>query len=264
MNNTGYQKEFLEAIETLFTIHLDTASSEHGIRTIREQDGKYKKFTPTSFVYAFFEFNILYNYDWNLSVTNKRLIAYDDDGYVPGTDILKYFYKTDEGLKISERNKIKLFVQFCFNDRNFAKGYRENFYIILSRIYNDVEIKKALNKDKITIDETIDQEDIDSFIEALYNILEEGCDNTFKDDIITCLLFIYKIRCNLFHGHKTIRDIEGSVNQRTKLTIYFYFIIAVCQMFYSYLDYRKVPYITHWFKKISFEILCDEIGLNNE
>ena len=153
---------------------------------------------------------------------------------------------------------------FSFSDRNFAIGYKENFYTILSRIYNDVEIKDALNKDKITIDETIVQEDIDSFLEALYNILEEGCNESFNKDITTCLLFIYKIRCNLFHGHKTIRDIERNVNQRTKLTIYFYFIIAVCQMFYSYLDYRKIPYITLRHKKISFEILCDELGLNKE
>lgn len=263
INSNGYQKEFSDSIETMFTIHVDTASTEHGIRTIGAEGG-YRKFTPTSFVYAFFEFNILYNYDWYQSINKGRLIAFDDDDYEPGTNIEKFFYKTDDGLKITEKNKIRLFIQFCFGDRNFALGYREKFYKILSKIYTDNEIKIAVSQKTIEVDETIKQDDIDKFLKALYNILDAGGKDSFKYDITDCLLFIYKIRCNLFHGHKTIRDIEGNPNQRTKLAIYFYFIIAVCQMLYSYLDYKRIPYITLWYEKISYSILCKEIGLDRE
>lgn len=234
--NDDKHHKFLKAIETMNTIHLDTACYEHGIRYPK---GEFKKYTPTSFVYAFFEFNVLYNYDWFSSIDKKELIESD---------------------KPTEKKKIESFVKFCFQNESFANQFKPSLFKIINCKYNDDEILEAFQT--IVEDDGISQEEVNDFKDASKRIFDEGSD-TFKVDMIDCLTFVYRIRCNLFHGHKTIKDIEYAPSQKTKLTVYFYFIISICQMFFSYLDYKKVPYHVEGHEtSYSYKELSKRLGLN--
>lgn len=237
--------QFLDAIDTMYTIHKDTATLEHGIKTIGQE--KFRRFTPTSFVYAFFEFNVLYNYKWEESLNTNSLIFYDDDAEP---------YKDNEWTP--EKEKIGKFIRFCFSNTSFVKQYRSSFLTILLHRYNEDEIIEAIHT--ITPDQFISENDKEEFTNACINLLDDERSGDFQKNLRICIFFIYKIRCKVFHGKKTIRDIEDDVNQRIKLTIYFYFIIALCQMFFSNLDYCKIPY-NHGKTCKSYDILCEELGI---
>ena len=226
--NDVKHKSFLDAIHSLQVILNDTVSLEHGYIEHKKNKNNedvelFREFQPTTFIYSFFVFNILYNYDWQKSFQEKKLITY-------------------ESLKITkhERDKIEKFTNFCLENPVFALEYTKRFQTILNYEFSIDEIEKAIYT--ITPDSRITEESKDAFINSIERIMEEGEHKTFKEDVCDCLKFIYDIRCNVLHGTKTLKEIIDNEVECTKLKIYSWFIIASCQMLFSYLDYKEVPY----------------------
>ena len=61
--------------------------------------------------------------------------------------------------------------------------------------------------------------------------------------------FIYKIRCNIFHGAKTLKELHNPL-QKKRIDIYAVFMIAINQMVFSYIDYLNGIDITYEFDSL--------------
>mgnify|MGYP003312042369 CR=1 FL=1 len=78
------------------------------------------------------------------------------------------------------------------------------------------------------------QDFIDRFLIACEDCFDGR--NFTKRNCLTMVKFIYKIRCNIFHGSKTLQDMHDP-SQQKRIEIYTAIIIAVNQMVFSYLEY---------------------------
>ena len=63
------------------------------------------------------------------------------------------------------------------------------------------------------------------------------------------MTFIYKIRCNIFHGTKTLKELHNK-SQQKRIDIYTVFLIAINQMVFSYIDYLIYEDITYEFDSL--------------
>ena len=130
------------------------------------------------------------------------------------------------------------------------KIYSEFFFDFIGQTYSKEEITKSL--EKITIDASTSgaiktQDFIDRFRDAWNEILTS---KTLKEEFCRRIVtFIYKIRCNIFHGAKTLKELHNPL-QKKRIDIYAVFMIAINQMVFSYIDYLNGIDITYEFDSL--------------
>lgn len=200
-------------LSDLHVLHEGAASLEHAIKSYNG----WESYKPTRFIYAFFSFNTLYSINWPMTLKQGRLYYFNHD------------YK--------EWEQYTHFIDFCFRDKEFVEIYEEFFFNYVTTNNTVNKIKSEL--EGIKIDERytgniFDQEFIDSFYEACVDCLERR--NFNKSNCLTIVKFIYKIRCNIFHGAKTLKELHDKSQQR-RILIYTDILIAINQMLFSYLLY---------------------------
>ena len=221
----------------LEVLHRDSASLKHAIR---EYDDQWHQFTPSRFIYTFFTFNTLYTIDWKVSLVKGKIVCYDDEDYP----------RKSEDEKFSDANRYHRYIDFCFRDKAFVKIYSEFFFDFIGQTYSKEEITKSL--EKITIDVSTSgaiktQDFIDRFRDAWNEILTS---KTLKEEFCRRIVtFIYKIRCNIFHGAKTLKELHNPL-QKKRIDIYAVFMIAINQMVFSYIDYLNGIDITYEFDSL--------------
>ena len=225
--------------------HIKTASYKHAIQ---EVDEKWELFIPTHFVYEFFIFNTLYSIDWEQSLNNA-------EGIIENL-VVKEVLPDGKRKYYGEEEKQKLYLDFIFNDGSFIKLYNDNFRKlfflnrqkenikgILERITPDrYQVKKNNNIEEKSISQiksdrgNVSKKVCDGFNKAIKDIINnKPITKEYLNDIIT---FIYKVRCNIFHGVKCFEELNSGF-EREKLAFYSNILIAVNQMLFSYLDYLK-------------------------
>lgn len=198
-------------LNPLWAIHQECAKREHA----KEFKGEWAPYVPTHFIYAFFTFNTLYNINWKKSIED-----------------IKYF----EGM--TEIKKIEKYLGYCCSNEKFLSRYKE-FFIKYIEHHCDIdlmfeELKKIKPDNKIN--GSLDEDTLEKFITACERCFTyQEFDETILNDIA---IYIYKIRCNLFHGVKTLEDLQ-SPSQQIRLDIYSLFIIAINQMIFSYKSYQN-------------------------
>jgi len=176
----------------------------------------YSPFSPTYFMYSFCFFYTLYNIDWEKS--------------------LKSGFETMSEIPFEKEKQMAL-INFCFSDDSFCANYSHEFCDSISGSY---ELKEFFdNLDQIKRDENPKgnffedkiQADIDTFINDIEELL---CNYSFKPKRIKRIVnFIYKVRCNIFHGVKCFSLMnEGS--QKYRLKVYGDIIMALCNMTLRY------------------------------
>ena len=219
MSQTMYNANKLHAnIIPLYHIHRDSASSNHAILN---SERRWKRFIPTNFIYVFFTFNTLYNVDWeqSLRIGRKWIILNNRED-------------------IYEFDKIEQYINFCCKDEEFLKIYKDFFRKYVTHRYSSGQILSELHQiqvDKPFSNGRIWNEDIIThFLNVCHNFLEN--DIFDKHFIKGVARFVYYIRCNLFHGVKTM-DMLNEPAQQIRLEIYTLFIIAINQMVFSYIEY---------------------------
>lgn len=199
---------------TLRSVHQESARLNHAIKC----KGEWQSYLPTHFIYAFFTFNTLYNIDWNKSLELGRA--------------------WNTGRDISEKDKIKQYFNFCCQDENFLLDYGKFFVEFVLRHYNINEMLEVFYKIKsdndIKIGGSLSDEEIANFHTAFHRFFKDGVVD--EDGLNDIVLLIYRVRCNLFHGVKTLEDLNR-IDHQKKLDIYSVFIIAINQMVFSYLNY---------------------------
>lgn len=205
--------------EMLRAINQEIAIMEHGIR--EEMD--WHPYAPTHFIYSFFEFNTLYNIDWWESIKNGRV-------------------ENHPSMSLTEFQKQRQYVSFCFSKRhkkpfyvaywNFFKQYttikhsEEEIGRQIEMMYGEFEFGGAKNKKNKW-----------DFINACKEALATQSGFT-KENAITICEGLYAIRCNIFHGAKSVWDMNTE-EQKIRLSIYASLMIAFNQMIFAYMDYEE-------------------------
>ena len=215
-------------MHNLQVLHQDSASLEHAIRMY---DDKWHEFIPSRFIYSFFTFNTLYSIDWEESLAKGELISYDDPT-PEGENNAKTVKQ-----RMPEKDRYPKYISFCFEDDDFVKLYEEFFFDFIGQTFEKEEILRELKKIKKDENSSGNIKRgyfIRDFYDACYNTLT---DHILKiDDSKTIITFIYKIRCNIFHGAKTLKELNDK-SQKKRIDIYTVFLIAINQMVFSYIDY---------------------------
>ena len=213
MNRKKNIDKILEVVKDLKVLHEGAASIEHAIKK-----PEWRSYSPTRFLYSFFAFNALYSVNWGTSMNLGKL----------------YYYK---GRDFTESYKFGKYLDFCFEDSNFVDIYSEFFYNYVITNFRVDTILNELNKIKLDNKFTgniYDEDFILDFQKACEDCLKGR--NFNKENCQVIVNFIYKIRCNIFHGVKTLAVLDDP-SQQKRIEIYTDIIIAVNQMLFSYLLY---------------------------
>ena len=107
---------------------------------------------------------------------------------------------------------------------------------VIMKLYNN-EYKTEIKED----DSPVTEADLKANDIIIKTLKEEFCRR-----IVT---FIYKIRCNIFHGAKTLKELHNPL-QKKRIDIYAVFMIAINQMVFSYIDYLNGIDITYEFDSL--------------
>ena len=229
---TVYSRDFAKRIRSdlfnLEIIHRGVASMHHGIMV----NDRWIDYYPTHFVYSFFAFNSLYNVNWEKSLTEGQLSTFGRNEY--------------------EYTKQDLFINFCFNDTVFTDIYKPYFLRFITSNCSADEIISRLKEISFRGMPRGLRED---FISNCQILLSQG---TFNRGLLyDIIFFLYKIRNNVFHGAKSVKDMED-LGQQDRLNIYSSIIIGINQMVFSYLDYIIAP------DRIKNQIESDFLSLTNQ
>ncbi len=176
-------------------------------------------FEPTKFVYAFFNFNTIYQVDWKNSIDRKEILPHD-----------------------------KIFDEKRGNERNLFENEQQDKLLdfILSQIDFQIassELNKALNNlekeginvvkelEKITLDKNVTDRMKRKFLESFENLLSGNFQDRecFYKSIKSVITLIYNVRNNIFHGNKDRFQLENR-EQQIRLRIYAEVIQSICQL----------------------------------
>ena len=185
-------------------VHEGVRSMKHGIR----QDGEWIDYYPTYFIYSFFAFNSLYNYDWETSLRIGELKEYDE--------------------QMGERYKQKSYIDFVFSDPLFTSVYKDQFTRDFTRYFSKETIIQELES---MSDDRFHRRMMISSVNSLFKR-----DRFNKDIVDEITKYLYRVRNNIFHGAKSVKEMED-LGQQRRLIIYASFVIALNQMVFSYIAY---------------------------
>ena len=180
--------------------------------------GEKNEFSASRFIYSFVAFDALYSINWDASLRTPA-------------DKRKYSRSVREELQQEQ------FIKFCFMSSDFSEIYKPYFleYVARSEIVS-TDIISAL--ENIHIPQKAAQKK-NQFLEDFKAFISGAGFNAHVVKSITD--FIYSsVRCNLFHGEKFCDDLMHR-GQQERFNIYSSFIIGLCQMGLSYLDFRINP-----------------------
>lgn len=228
------------SIENLVSIlhqaHCDNAERVHFAQARRGR--RVSTMPTTSFVYEFFIYNSIYQYDWGTTVEKQLLHPWPRD---------------EEMTETQQQNRLEKFLRDkCRQDDSIlSRAFQPLLYVDIS----DDEWTR------ITPDSRVTAEDGDRFftkIRALQSIFRDSSSpdsiepsrQIFKL-ISDCRYFIFLVRNNIFHGSKHIGEIYEP-KQRQRLELYDLFIKCLTSLFFLAFgktpvasDYVQVPITQH-------------------
>ena len=207
---------FRDQIYNLRHIHGEVAAMKNGLFINKPPMPDWDDYSPSNFLYAFVCFNTLYDIDWESSYHEGSMVRYRD-------------MEKDDGERVYESDMQENYIRFCFSDNDFVERYKPFFIkFILTEGHGDIgrmmEIIKTVR---------FGTKFKDAFIKNFESLLSGDFEEKTIRDITNSL---YHVRCNIFHGTKSIKEL-GKNEQQKRLAIYTSFFIALNQMLFSYLDY---------------------------
>ena len=212
---------------SLQRIHEGAAKLKHAIWKEEKED--WELYFPNHFIYSFLAFNSLYNVDWTASYNNGRI--------APVRKVKVATNKGDKYFEEKEGIKQEMYLSFCFQNLKFVKLYKDFFTRCVLKGDTAVDVKEMLSEirlDSLPNGSVRTENYVRRFRFAVDDLLTRG---RFDKDTISIILdYIYSVRCNLFHGVKSIDEMKD-YGQQDRFDIYASFIIALNQMVFSYLDY---------------------------
>lgn len=239
-NISEFDWQTLDELNEMYKLHWVAKNFEHGIR--KPPGAEFSLFWPTNFIYAFFSFNMLYTIDWPASLQLGQIITLDD-GAISEHEETQQSGEQQSSLvncpNLTETKKISLINRFCFSsmpmepNRNQIR-YRTELTIQLSNISNpQISLSNMLDSARTT-------NLVPQFRRAFNRIMDEEIlsNRRFRDSVNSMLVFVYKVRCNIFHGSKGIGRMMDR-DQQTRLRIYAGIVLAFNELFYGILEDRS-------------------------
>lgn len=200
---------------TLKSIEISYLFAKKLNHAISDEKDVWKLFEPTKFIYSFFAFNMLYEYDWEKTLRTKFFLVKN----------------------IHASKKISNFLEFIYsqNKKSFSEYYQV-FDNKLKIISHAKDIQNDRNIDKKDYTEFLSEEKsyFANYVDAVEKINSE---NFSIQDHYKLLIFCYQIRNNIFHGMKKATQMIES-GQRERLIDYSHILIATMEMFYDMLQHN--------------------------
>jgi len=228
-NNINKLSRELEALRLLKN---DSSRLKHAVYAHDSQKRResWVPFVPTRFMYSMFTFNMLYSINWPMSIECGKIIEFDSG-----------LRNRDNG--VPDTKKMSEYLKFCFSDTEFIETRKAWFCDVvlgnisvetmmgeLSKIKPDRDMYGRINNNGNVRANSF----IQKFRDSVYSVL---VDQKFSEDNIHNVYnFIYKIRCNMFHGVKTITEMMDR-DQQNRLEIYSRFLYAANSIIFEYLEY---------------------------
>ena len=196
----------------------------------------------TSFVYNFFIYNSIYQYDWETSIRHKKLTPWSAEQEHSDNERLAEMVKSDSELAKQKRLE-KFMRKACKKDQTLLhKAFRPLAKLTdLEGPWTSVATDSRTTRDAATnffmrlleLSQTIrlDEETSDKGVKASKQNFEL---------IQKCRYFMYTVRNNIFHGSKTLGDTLDK-NQRKRLAHYDLFLKCLLQLFFLCLDMNPLP-----------------------
>jgi hypothetical protein len=209
-------------LRDLFGLHSVSLELEHAVR--QGHEGAWQAFSPSRFVYAFFTFNSIYSWDWAKSFRENQVLAWD-----PIIDA-----KSNKTRPMREYERFGTLLDFYYatldTDTSALVATQVNEMLNLFGI-SDPQAKLG----QITTtneDDRMKQYRL-RFPQAFATTCEpEVATDKHHEALSDALNFVYRVRCNIFHGTKTtihMRDPE----QQSRLLIYTAVLIATNSLLFE-------------------------------
>lgn len=174
-------------------------------------------YEPSRFVYSFFFFNAMANYNW-------------EESFKRGTPIM-----INSGGDLGKINRLCSFVV-----KNAEQDRLDEFKNAIWLTYNSIDIKEKAKK--VLIDERITDDIRNDGVKGLLHIVEG---NVSVSSLKKVLYFIYFVRCNVFHGSKNLAKAEEPQIIRIKayadfLEVFNKFAVDTIKMHYEKLANNSI------------------------
>ena len=191
-------------IRKLNALHEATIRFEHAIRNVGETT--WRDFTPSRFIYAFFTFNGIYSLDWETSFKEKKAIKWSPDS---------------NNRFPSEEDQFKAYLRYIGSvlKPDTARIFSEELApkVTSFGVKNPVEELRAVD----LTNATTELEKLAKQLPGQFGCLLKGQAKPEDFFATGCavLQFVYKVRCNMFHGSKARVQLLDPAQQR-RLLIY--------------------------------------------
>lgn len=182
-----FTSDFKDQISNLRHIHGEVAAMKNGLFTYNRPKPGWNEFSPSNFLYAFVCFNTLYDIDWKTSCEKGSMVRFWDE-------------ERETGRKFYESDMQESYINFCFFKKAFVERYKP-FFIKFILMEGDGDISSVI---AILKGVRFGTKFKDAFIENFENLLSGNFDEQIIRDITNSL---YRVRCNIFHGKKSIKEL---------------------------------------------------------
>ena len=181
------------------TLHEDSSRLQHFARN-DVNDQAFSTMPVTPFVYQFFLYNSIYQVNWRASTNQKYICFY-------GREVTESW----------QQRRLEYFIrQEDPSGASFIKCFDALRNVNLTGEWTEV-----IEDDNITLESG---EVFFDKLRELQIIIRQG--RVVDTDRLYCLVddlryFIYKVRNNIFHGVKTLHDIDRDALQKQRIDLYY-------------------------------------------
>lgn len=195
-------------LSTLNALHSFCMKSEHAVRQTGDDTSTWSVFNPSRFIYTYFTFNSMYDIDWESSFADLQVLETKE----------KY-----------QRDRFQKAIKFFF--KKLGSDAPNIFSTLLQHQLHafDVEDAEKIMNTLKTPREDEETEKLRKGFKRILGTLREPSSTTpsdYLESLLRIITFIYKVRCNIFHGSKTRYDMEEE-SQQARFLVYSAILIAV-------------------------------------
>lgn len=203
-------------IDQLHRLYYFTVNQDHYLKI---GENKFRMFEPTKFVYSYFCFSTLFNYNWSKIKFDHKITLHEKR---------EEFYKGKLKMRdLEEYVKTERYISFIFE--NIKSSHRLSFIkdimngYELKQIHEIIESINVIDNDKKCLKK--------SFNYIIENYKHDLDNTTFINKIINIVNIIRTVRNNVFHGTKDVLKMVDE-NQKNRLMFYSNFINSINKQFF--------------------------------
>lgn len=178
--------------------------------TEKPTEAQWQHFEPTAFLYAYTAFNSLYTYDWQLSMQASGEEAVERGG--------------------KEERRINRFIEFTLEHAEHQTCFLERLRAITPSSGRSVIEELEGLKPLPTRGEVLD--DLRPHVIAITRALYANGRRNVREDAKVLFKAVYRTRCNIFHGRKSVLDLADDNPQLVRIGIFRQMIVALIDTFF--------------------------------